>query len=172
MKKLMLMLVLSLTCTLSYANITSCQSEKYHQYVDASLNWYQALVDITREDNPSLADVGQWFLQGRQTHFYFNRTAVDWYLQHAPSELKTHLPIESWLDLSQEKIKALANSEHPLSQDAQVVYTLRQQQAHEQNYALRSAFADLLSTPTKIEVPLSAYNDAMASLALTSCQNK
>ncbi len=75
MKRFALAVLLSSVSTLSVAGDTTCQQGKYDAYIDASLAWYQDLVTLTTEQNPQLADVSKWFLEGRTNHFELNREA-------------------------------------------------------------------------------------------------
>ncbi|WP_087016088.1 hypothetical protein [Thaumasiovibrio subtropicus] len=170
MKRMTLAITLALTALTVKAGEKECQSEMYHNYVDASLEWYQDLVSVAVEQDESLTDVAEWFLNGRRTHFLFNRTAVDWYLSNEPEKLQLALSVESWLTLDQAEIRALSESQHALSDDAKAMYELRQAKPHKQNYQLRSAFADLLSHPDKIDGPLKSYNEKMTQLAEMNCQ--
>ncbi|MGF1687024.1 hypothetical protein L4C36_10050 [Photobacterium japonica] len=149
---------------------TQCESDKYHQYIDASLNWYQQLVDLSVAKDPSLKTVGDWFLMGRKHHFLFNRDAVDWYLANDKDKLQLSLPVESWLNLTQSDIKELSTQESALGQAAKLAFDDRQSKPHAKNYALRSAFAELLTHPAQIEQPLNAYNQQMNTIADIQCQ--
>ncbi|HBC2213856.1 TPA: hypothetical protein I6283_003219, partial [Vibrio cholerae] len=68
MKRLSTVLLMSVVSASAYADNT-CFSQKYDAYIDASLNWYADLTKLTSERNPDLAEVSQWFLEGRQHHF-------------------------------------------------------------------------------------------------------
>ncbi len=107
MKRLSTVLLMSVVSASAYADNT-CFSQKYDAYIDASLNWYADLTKLTSERNPDLAEVSQWFLEGRQHHFALNRAAVHYYLQHDPSKVATTQHVESWLKLEQPEIKQLA----------------------------------------------------------------
>ncbi|WEM41057.1 hypothetical protein PTW35_10425 [Photobacterium sp. DA100] len=148
----------------------SCESEKYHQYIDASLNWYEDLVELAVEKEPSLDEVGQWFLEGRKHHFELNRDAFDWYLANDREKLALSLPVESWLNLSQKDVKALSEQDSELGKAAKLAFDDRQSKPHPQNYALRSAFAELLTHPGNIEKPLNTYNEKMTAIAAIECQ--
>ena len=149
---------------------TQCESDKYHQYIDASLSWYQQLVDLSVAKDPSLKAVGDWFMAGREHHFMFNRDAVDWYLANDKDKLQLALPIESWLQLNQRDIKEISTQETPLGQAAKRAFDDRQSKPHAKNYALRSAFAELLTHPAQIEQPLNRYNQKMNAIAEIQCQ--
>ncbi len=170
MKKFTLALLLSTITTTSMAADNTCLGQKYDAYIDASLAWYQDLVELTTTQQPDLSEVGQWFLQGRQHHFELNRAAVHYFLQHQPSRVDTNQPIESWLKLEQKDIKQLAQQDGDLARYAQATFADRQAAPHRQNYELRSAFADLLSHPTKINASLDKYNQAVADAANLTCQ--
>ncbi|WP_163390862.1 hypothetical protein [Enterovibrio norvegicus] len=147
----------------------TCATDKYHNYVDASISWYESLVDLTIQKDQKLEGVAKWFLEGRRNHFTFNQKAFDYYVSNDPSKLNFDAPVESWLSLSQEDVKALSGSTGELAESAKTVFAFRQGKAHEGNYDLRSALADLLSNPKEIEVPLQKYNAEMLSLAETAC---
>ncbi len=66
MKRYALALVAALLPMMSHAapvENADCYSTKYHDYVDASINWYQALVDMTVEKDPALDEVADWFFK-------------------------------------------------------------------------------------------------------------
>ncbi|WP_407330402.1 hypothetical protein [Enterovibrio sp. 27052020O] len=149
-----------------------CATQKYHNYVNASIAWYESLVDLTIEKDPKLDDVANWFLEGRRNHFMLNDAAFDYYVENDPSKLNFDAPVESWLNLTQEDIKTLSNSSGVLADAAKKVFEFRQGQAHQGNYDLRSALADLLSHPKEIEVPLNRYNSEMTQLAQTHCDKQ
>lgn len=146
-----------------------CLSQKYNHYITASIGWYESLVDLTIQKDPKLEEVASWFLEGRREHFKLNQEAFNYYLKNDPAKLNLNGGVESWLNLSQEDVKALSNSNGELADAAKKVFAFRQGQAHQGNYDLRSALASLLSHPKEIEVPLTRYNDEMAQLAQTSC---
>ncbi|PSU34320.1 hypothetical protein [Photobacterium lutimaris] len=171
MKLAALILSTALIPSIAFASSTNCESEKYHQYIDASLNWYESLVELAVEKDPSLSDVGQWFLEGRKHHFELNRDAFDWYLANDKDKLSLSLPVESWLNLTQQDVKALsAEQNSKLGKAAKLAFDDRQSNPHPQNYALRSAFAELLTHPGNIEKPLNAYNEKMAVIADMKCK--
>lgn len=154
-----------------FASTTRCDSDKYHQYVDASLSWYQSLVDLAVQKDESLKDVEVWFLEGRKHHFELNREAVDWYLDHDKSRLDQSQSVESWLQLSQHDVKKLSQQQNELGVYAKKAFEDRQSKPHSKNYELRSAFADLLTHPGNIDKPLNAYNDKMTKIANIQCRS-
>lgn len=170
MKLPAILLSLALLPTSVLASSDSCHSDKYHQYVDASLSWYQSLVNLAVKKDQSLEDVGQWFLEGRKNHFELNREAVDWYLENNKNKLDLSQPIESWLKLSQQDVKALSQQDSELGHAAKKSFDDRQSKPHAKNYDLRSAFADLLTHPGEIEKPLNAYNEKMTAIAAIECK--
>ncbi|WP_028025403.1 hypothetical protein [Enterovibrio calviensis] len=151
---------------------TACATQKYENYVNASISWYENLVDLTIKKDPKLEGVANWFLEGRRNHFTLNNEAFDYYIENDPSKLNLDAPVESWLSLTQEDVKALSQSQGELADVAKKVFEFRQSQAHEGNYDLRSALADLLSHPKEIEVPLERYNKEMQALSQTQCDKK
>ncbi|MGF1737750.1 hypothetical protein [Photobacterium satsumensis] len=171
MKLAAFILSTALIPSITFASSTSCESEKYHQYIDASLNWYENLVELAVEKEPNLNEVGQWFLEGRKHHFELNRDAFDWYLANDKDKLALSLPVESWLNLTQQDVKALSEEQgSELGEAAKLAFDDRQSKPHPQNYALRSAFAELLTHPGNIEKPLNAYNEKMAAIAEIECK--
>ncbi|ENM5749017.1 hypothetical protein [Vibrio mimicus] len=168
MKRLSTALLMSVISASAYADNT-CLSQKYDAYIDASLNWYADLTKLTSEQYPDLAEVGQWFLTGRQHHFELNRAAVHYYLQHDPSKVATAQHVESWLKLEQPEIKQLATRDDELGKLASVTFADRQAVPHPKNYELRSALADLLSHPKKIESALNRYNQAIEKVETIEC---
>ncbi|CED70968.1 putative exported protein [Aliivibrio wodanis] len=170
MKLAAIILPFALLTTSVQAADTECLSNKYSQYVDASLTWYKELIAITVKKDPNLQSVGDWFLEGRQHHFELNRAAVDFYLKNDSSKVKTNQSIESWLQLDQKEIKNLASNNDELGKIAKITFDDRQAQPHKQNYELRSAFADILSHPKKIDTPLNAYNQKMTEISEINCK--
>ncbi|MUI53636.1 hypothetical protein [Aliivibrio fischeri] len=170
MKLAALILPFALLTTSAQAADTQCLSDKYSQYIDASLTWYQELIAITVKKDPNLQSVGDWFLEGRKHHFELNRAAVTYYLENAPEKVKTNQSIESWLQLSQKEVKELASHDDELGKIAKATFDDRQSQPHKQNYELRSAFADILSHPKTIDAPLKAYNQKMSEISIIKCQ--
>lgn len=161
-----------LLCSLSAASQaadTQCLQKKYDAYIDASLNWYQDLIQLTTSQHPDLAEAGQWFYQGREYHFELNRTAVHHYLQKNPSKVATELSVESWLQLEQSEVKQLTSRNDALGQIASQSFNYRQSKPHPKNYQLRSAFAELLSHPDKIDTVLSRYNNAVSRAESIVC---
>ncbi|BDU37722.1 conserved hypothetical protein [Vibrio nigripulchritudo SO65] len=169
MKRLALALILASSSTTVLADQTLCLEKKYDSYVDASLNWYEDLVGITTQLNPELTDVGQWFLKGRTNHFELNREAVHYYLSNDPSKVATEQPVEAWLKLEQKEIKVLASRSDKLGQLAKRTFEDRQSKPHNQNYELRTAFAELLSHPKKIDSALNKYNQSVTKLEEQRC---
>ncbi|NLS11377.1 hypothetical protein HGP28_00565 [Vibrio sp. SM6] len=146
-----------------------CLSQKYNAYIDASLLWYSDLATLTTRQYPELADVSHWFLTGRQHHFELNRAAFDYFLANDPGRISSQRSVESWLQLSQTDVKQLASREDRLGQLAKQTYNDRQSKNHEQNYQLRSAFAELLTQPKQIEKALLRYNHQLEQLTKVSC---
>jgi len=170
MKLAALILPFALLATSAQAANTECLSDKYSQYVDASLTWYEELIAITVKKDPNLESVGNWFLKGRKHHFELNRAAVDFYLKNDPSKVKTNQSIESWLQLDQKEIKSLSMKDDALGKVAKITFDDRQAPPHKQNYELRSAFADILSHPKEIDAPLKAYNKTMTQISDINCK--
>lgn len=169
MTRLLIALLLGATSTMVAAADNACLSKKYDAYVDASLHWYEDLAKLTAEQYPDLKEVSEWFLEGRKNHFELNRAAVHYYLENDPSKIATSQPVEAWLQLEQKDIKTLSSRSDELGRLAQVTFSDRQSKPHEKNYDLRSAFADLLSHPTKIDDALKRYNEAIKDLETISC---
>ncbi|WP_070965142.1 hypothetical protein [Vibrio sonorensis] len=170
MKRMIVALMLSATSTFALADDNTCLSKKYDAYIDASLHWYEDLTALTAEQDPNLTEVSQWFLNGRKNHFELNRAAVHYYLENDPSKVATAQAVEGWLKLEQKDIKVLASRSDELGHLARTTFNDRQSKRHHQNYELRSAFADLLSHPTKIDTALKRYNSAISKLEEIKCQ--
>ncbi|CAM2866862.1 hypothetical protein [Vibrio rarus] len=164
-----LILLLSALPTVAFAANIECQTKQYDTYIDASIHWYQDLATITSQDSPQLQQVSQWFLDGRKKHFELNRIAVHTFLKSEPSKVSTELNVESWLQLSQQDIKVLSSRSDALGQAAKASFEYRQAKPHPQNYELRSALADLLSHPHKIQTALDAYNQSIQDVAQMKC---
>ncbi|KGY08509.1 hypothetical protein [Vibrio sinaloensis] len=170
MKRLIVALALSASSSLAVAADNACLSKKYDAYIDASLHWYEDLSKLTAEQYPDLTEVSEWFLNGRVNHFELNRAAVHYYLDNDATKVATAQPVEGWLQLEQKDIKVLASRSDELGQLAKTTFADRQAKPHEKNYELRSAFADLLSHPTKIDSALQRYNAAIKELESINCQ--
>lgn len=170
MKRTLVALLIGAASFTASATDNACLSQKYDAYIDASLHWYEDLSQLTAQQYPDLSEVSEWFLQGRQHHFELNRAAVHYYLKQDPSKVATNQPVEAWLQLEQKDIKVLSSRSDELGKLAQVTFSDRQSQPHEKNYELRSAFADLLSHPTKIDVALKRYNKSIQQLETINCQ--
>ncbi|KAB0303447.1 hypothetical protein F2Z80_05515 [Vibrio fortis] len=175
MKRLCVALLLASTSTFSFAaeSLTGnqqCLAEKYDAYIDASLNWYSDLADLTAAQYPELEEVSQWFLEGRKHHFELNRAAVRYYLVNDSSKVATEQSVEGWLKLEQHDIKALSQRDDELGKIAKTTFDDRQSKPHAQNYELRSAFAELLSHPKQIDTALQRYNQSIAKVENTQCK--
>ena len=170
MKRLMVTLLFTSLPFSAFAADNSCLAGKYDAYIDASLNWYQDLTTLTTSQYPELEGVSTWFLQGRKHHFELSRAAVHYYLEHDPSKVAIEQSVEGWLKLEQADIKALAKRDDQLGQLAKVTYNDRQTPPHEKNYELRSALAELLSHPNKIDQALQTYNQSISQISQTECQ--
>ncbi|MDA9556009.1 hypothetical protein N9R79_00705 [Vibrio sp.] len=147
-----------------------CQINKYNQYIDTSIVWYQDLSALTSKQYPDLTEVSQWFLKERKNHFDLNREAVAYYLKNDPSKVDTDRDVESWLKLSQEDIKTLSSRTDVLGEKAKLTFDDRQSKPHEKNYELRSAFAELLSNPSHIQPALEKYNVSMQNVDALKCK--
>ncbi|MDV7104282.1 hypothetical protein R3X26_07665 [Vibrio sp. TH_r3] len=169
MKRFLFAALLCSASTLSQAADTQCLSGKYDSYIDASLTWYQDLIELTTQQYPDLKEVGEWFYNGRKNHFELNRAAVHVFLEEDTNKVATEQPIEAWLKLEQVDVKALANRTDELGKLASISFNDRQSKPHEKNYQLRSAFADLLSHPNKIDSVLNKYNNAIATTENINC---
>lgn len=170
MKRTLVALLLGAAAFTASATNNECLSQKYDAYIDASLHWYEDLSQLTAQQHPDLSEVSEWFLQGRQHHFELNRAAVHYYLKQDPTKVATNQPVEAWLQLEQKDIKVLSSRSDELGKLAQITFSDRQSQPHEKNYELRSAFADLLSHPTKIDAALKRYNKSIQQLEMINCQ--
>lgn len=170
MKRLIVALLLGASSSMVAAADNACLSKKYDAYIDASLHWYEDLAQLTSEQYPDLKEVSEWFLEGRKHHFELNRAAVHYYLDKDATKVATEQPVEAWLQLEQKDIKTLASRSDELGQIAQVTFNDRQSKPHEKNYELRSAFADLLSHPTKIDSALKRYNQSIKELESIACK--
>ncbi|KMV30807.1 hypothetical protein [Photobacterium swingsii] len=170
MKLPALLLSLALLPTSAMAASDTCVSNKYHQYIDASLSWYESLVALSVKKDENLKEVGQWFLDGRKHHFELNRQAFDWFLKNDQSRLDFSQSVESWLKLSQQDVKTISQQDDELGKFAKQAFDDRQSKPHPKNYELRSAFADLLSHPGDIEKPLNAYNEKITKIENIECK--
>ncbi|MBR9873423.1 hypothetical protein L3V31_07820 [Vibrio sp. J1-1] len=170
MKRFVVAALLATSSTFTFAADQQCLANKYDGYVDASLQWYQDLVDLTVDQYPDLDEVSQWFLDGRKHHFELNREAVHYFLKNDPSRVATEQPIEAWLKLEQQDVKQLASRSDKLGEAAQKTFSDRQSTNHEKNYDLRSAFADLLSHPQKIDSALNKYNQSIEKVEKQQCE--
>jgi hypothetical protein len=162
--------ILSTSFSAMSADSTQCFENKYDAYIDASIHWYEDLVQMTTSEYPELDEVSNWFLEGRKHHFELNREAVRYYLKNEPQKVATEQSIETWLQLEQQDVKTLAQRDDELGQVAAKSFADRQATPHPQNYELRSAFADLLSHPKKIETALNRYNESIQKVEATTCK--
>lgn len=160
----------SLISTAQADDIVDCQIKQYDMYIDASLQWYQDLTQLTATDYPELKDVADWFLDGRKHHFELSRAVVHDYLRNEPNKVATNRSIEAWLQLEQTDVKHLTQRNDELGELAKITFHDRQTKPHEKNYELRSAFADLLSHPQKIDSALRKYNEKIEQIEQNRCQ--
>ncbi|PQJ45874.1 hypothetical protein BTO00_06935 [Vibrio campbellii] len=170
MKRFVVAALLATSSTFTFAADQQCLANKYDGYIDASLQWYQDLVDLTVTQYPDLKEVSQWFLEGRKHHFELNREAVHYFLKNDPNRVATEQPVEAWLKLEQHDVKQLATRSDELGQAAQKTFSDRQSANHPKNYDLRSAFADLLSHPKQIDSALNKYNQSIAKIEKQKCE--
>ncbi|MHA2938080.1 hypothetical protein ACXJY6_07260 [Vibrio sp. RC27] len=172
MKRLSLisLLPLILISNVSAQSIEECEIQQYDTYIDASLNWYQDLTTITVSEYPDLAGVSEWFLEGRKHHFELSRAVVHDALHNSPESISTSRSIESWLQLEQSDVKELSMRDDEIGALAKQTFNDRQSTPHEKNYDLRSAFAELLSHPKKIDTALSKYNEKMELIEQSPCK--
>ncbi|GAD79455.1 hypothetical protein [Vibrio ezurae] len=164
-----LVLLLSALPAFAFAANTECQIKKYDTYIDASINWYQDLATMTSHESPQLKEVSDWFLEGRKKHFELNREAVHTFLKSQPNKVSTGSDVESWLQLTQSDIKALSERDDKLGHLAKQSFQYRQAKSHPQNYEFRSALADLLSHPSKIQDALDRYNHSIEGVTSMNC---
>lgn len=169
MNRVMIALLLSASSSAAFAADNVCLSQKYDAYIEASMHWYEDLSQLTAQQYPDLKEVSQWYLEGRQNHFDLNAAAVKYYLENDSAKVATTKPVEAWLQLEQKEIKTLASRNDELGQIAVKTFADRQAVPHKQNYELRSAFADLLSHPTKIDTALQRYNSAITNVEKIHC---
>ncbi|MGB2079650.1 MAG: hypothetical protein ACPHV3_07670 [Vibrio sp.] len=146
-----------------------CLQTSYSQYVDASLAWYQDLIQETTAKNDKLTEVGQWFLTGRQHHFELNRAAFNEFIQTSPAKINLNHSVESWLTLTQADIRQLSVRKDALGQAAAQTYQDRQKPPHPQNYQLREAFAQNLSQDDALKPQLNQYNQKLTSISAQKC---
>ncbi|MCW8334013.1 hypothetical protein J4N42_05525 [Vibrio sp. SCSIO 43135] len=170
MKRLMVAALVALTSTSAFSADNECLAKKYDAYIDASLTWYADLASLTSSQYPELTEVSEWFLEGRKNHFELNRVAVHYYLDNDPTKVATEQPVEAWLKLDQHDVKVLASRSDELGQAAKLTFDDRQAKPHDQNYELRSAFAELLSHPKQIDEVLQKYNNAIGELEAMKCK--
>ncbi|CAH0539492.1 hypothetical protein [Vibrio marisflavi] len=170
MNRLIATLLVSSVSFFANAADTVCLEKKYDAYVDASLDWYSDLTQLTNQRYPDLVEVSEWFLQGRKHHFELNEVAVAYYLKNDPSKVATEQPVEKWLQLEQKDIKQLTERDDELGQAAKLTYQDRQSAPHPDNYHLRSAFADLLSNPKQINDSLQKYNTKITKIEEINCE--
>ncbi|MGF1740349.1 hypothetical protein L4C34_04550 [Vibrio profundum] len=168
-------LSLTLLCSLAPfaqagTKMDQCLQNKYHAYLDASLDWYRDLINITTDRNPDLKQVGQQFLISRQHHFDLSGVAFNYYLYTDPSKVTLEQPVEHWLKLSQQDVKQLAKRDDELGKAAKLTYNDRQKAPNQQNYQLRSAFSQILSNPNIIGTALNKYNTSITKIDLTLCK--
>ncbi|GAK15064.1 LOW QUALITY PROTEIN: hypothetical protein JCM19053_4951 [Vibrio sp. JCM 19053] len=168
MKRFVVAALLATSSTFTLAADQQCLASKYDGYVDASLQWYQDLVDLTVTQYPDLKEVSQWFLDGRKHHFELNREAFTTF-ENDPSRVATEQPIEAWLKLEQHDVKQLATRSDKLGEVAKQTFSDRQSTNHPKNYELRSAFADLLSHPQQIDTALNKYNQSIEKIEKQKC---
>ncbi len=151
------------------ASDNTCSRQKYDQYVQSSLQWYQTLIDLAVKEDKALEEVGRWFLQARQHHLILNQQALSWYFQHQPQRIPLTLPVESWIALTQTEIKTLSQQSNALTPYAQRVFANRQAKPHPQNYQLRTMFALLLTQPQLMKNPLMTYNEKIKNINKINC---
>lgn len=167
---LVALLPLILISNVNAESIEECAIQKYDTYIDASLQWYSDLTDLTITEYPELDSVSAWFLEGRKHHFELSRAVVHDALINEPKKINTSRSIESWLQLEQTEVKQLSMRDDQIGLLAKQTFDDRQAAPHEKNYQLRSAFAELLSHPKKIETALARYNEKMAVIEQNPCQ--
>lgn len=67
MKRFVVALMLASTSSVALAADSQCLAQKYDAYIDASLNWYSDLAQLTTQQYPDLQDVSGWFLKAVST---------------------------------------------------------------------------------------------------------
>ncbi|GAL29485.1 hypothetical protein JCM19239_6577 [Vibrio variabilis] len=131
--------ILSTSFSAMSADSTQCFENKYDAYIDASIQWYEDLVQMTTSEYPELNEVSNWFLEGRKHHFELNREAVRYYLKNEPQKVATEQSIETWLQLEQQDVKAWLKEMMSLDKSLQkVLLTVKLSRTHKTtNYVAR-----------------------------------
>lgn len=158
--------------TLHAAPDQACFTEKYAAFVKASDNWYTSLLNKVTEQHPDLADAGKQFLAERTHYFERNFTAVRWYLNHDPEKLALDKPVNEWLTLDASNTDLLSTQSSEFAAQNEQVFNDRVLKPNPQNYALRAAFADLLTHPENVKASLEAYNNAMEKIENQVCRKE
>lgn len=173
MKKSVTILALctyTLTAQVHARALTQCQIDKYDAYIDASLQWYKNLTRLTAIHYPHLSNASDGFFSTRQHHFELSRAVAHDYLQHAPTQIATNRTVEAWIQLETNEVEQLANRNDDVGQLAKVSFRDRQTEPHMSNYALRSAFATLLSNEQQVNRALALYNQRMDIIKNQHCE--
>jgi hypothetical protein len=169
-RSLVALLPLILISNVNAESTEECTLQQYDTYIDASLQWYSDLTELTVSEYPELDSVSAWFLEGRKHHFELSRAVVHDALINNPTKINTSRSIESWLQLEQTEVKQLSLRDDKIGMLAKETFDDRQAAPHEKNYQLRSAFAELLSHPKKIDSALMRYNEKMAVIEQNPCK--
>ncbi|MGL5006664.1 MAG: hypothetical protein ACRC53_04625 [Plesiomonas sp.] len=146
-----------------------CFTHKYEQFVQASDAWYATLLNKVTQQNPTLKVASEQFLNERTNYLNRNLSAVKWYLSHEPNKLALDKPVNEWLSLDEESEKTLSNQNSEFARLNTQVFNDRVVKPNPQSYALRSAFAELLTHPENVRIELDNYNRAMKKIEALHC---
>lgn len=159
----------SLTAPLA---LKKCISDKYQHYTQTSINWYESLTQATIEKNPSLREVAHLFLDTRKKYVAFNQAVFSYYLNHSPETLDLSAPVESWLNIDQEQLKNISESNTELTPLAKEIDAFREKNRYKNNYKLRTALAELLSRPANMQAALNTYNQQIKAINQNACDKQ
>ncbi|SBT61079.1 Uncharacterised protein [Plesiomonas shigelloides] len=176
MRRIISLITLTLASATSFtaqaALDQTCLTEKYAAFVKASDSWYASLLGKVTEQHPDLAEAGKQFLAERTHYFERNFTAVRWYLNHEPGKLALDKPVNEWLTLDTASADLLSTQSKEFAAQNEQVFNDRVLKPNPQNYALRAAFADLLTHPENVKASLEAYNNAMEKIENQVCRKQ
>ncbi|MGL4855358.1 MAG: hypothetical protein ACRDDP_08655 [Plesiomonas sp.] len=162
-------LTLSLLSFPSHALDQTCFTQKYEQFVQASDAWYATLLSKVTQQDPTLKVASEQFLNERKNYFNRNLTAVKWYLNHEPARLALDKSVNEWLSLDEESEKKLSSQSSEFAALNEQVFNDRVVKPNPQSYALRSAFAELLTHPENVREGLESYNRSMEKIEAVHC---
>jgi len=147
-----------------------CVTSKYSRYAEAQATWQRGLTRLIVEVAPRYEEVAHLYLANQLQAIEEAKLAVEFLAREEPARLRANLPLNNWLDLTEDDQRRIAESNDRYAELLELRAGSRNRPPHPDGDGLREVMRSKVMTSAPYQELLAAYSRSVDAADAIQCQ--